>query len=155
MLRCSRLNIFTSNWTNNEVCDINEFFSMGRAGRKQLKEVTLNSRRFCVLSFWPAKKEVFALSLAKRLPQTKKKWMPSWRRPLQTTAPLLFLFFSFLLKKRDRRQKKLIKLCLPPRTTTTTSRWCCRWEAEEELSLIHIWRCRRSYACRSRWSPYH
>ena len=23
------------------------------------------------------------------------------------------------------------------------------------LSLIHIWRCRRSYACRSRWSPYH
>ena len=22
-------------------------------------------------------------------------------------------------------------------------------------SLIHIWRCRRSYACRSRWSPYH
>ena len=26
--------------------------------------------------------------------------------------------------------------------------WIC-------LSLIHIWRCRRSYACRSRWSPYH
>ena len=24
-----------------------------------------------------------------------------------------------------------------------------------KLSLIHIWRCRRSYACRSRWSPYH
>ena len=23
------------------------------------------------------------------------------------------------------------------------------------LSLIHIWRCRRSYAYRSRWSPYH
>ena len=23
------------------------------------------------------------------------------------------------------------------------------------LSLIHIWRCRRAYACRSRWSPYH
>ena len=23
------------------------------------------------------------------------------------------------------------------------------------LSLIHILRCRRSYACRSRWSPYH
>ena len=27
--------------------------------------------------------------------------------------------------------------------------------AENCLSLIHIWRCRRSYACRSRWSPYH
>ena len=25
----------------------------------------------------------------------------------------------------------------------------------QQLSLIHIWRCRRSYACRSRWSPYH
>ena len=23
------------------------------------------------------------------------------------------------------------------------------------LSIIHIRRCRRSYACRSRWSPYH
>ena len=23
------------------------------------------------------------------------------------------------------------------------------------LSLIHIWRCRRNSACRSRWSPYH
>ena len=27
--------------------------------------------------------------------------------------------------------------------------------AVSQLSLIHIWRCRRSYACRSRWSPYH
>ena len=26
---------------------------------------------------------------------------------------------------------------------------------KRNLSLIHIWRCRRSYACRSRWSPYH
>ena len=25
----------------------------------------------------------------------------------------------------------------------------------DTLSLIHIWRCRRSFACRSRWSPYH
>ena len=24
-----------------------------------------------------------------------------------------------------------------------------------ELSLIHIWRCRRITGCRSRWSPYH
>ena len=24
-----------------------------------------------------------------------------------------------------------------------------------QLSLIHIWRCRRAAACRSRWSPYH
>ena len=26
---------------------------------------------------------------------------------------------------------------------------------EQDLSLIHIWRCRRSTLCRSRWSPYH
>ena len=25
----------------------------------------------------------------------------------------------------------------------------------QTLSLIHIWRCRRSTLCRSRWSPYH
>ena len=25
----------------------------------------------------------------------------------------------------------------------------------QSLSLIHIWRCRRSTLCRSRWSPYH
>ena len=26
---------------------------------------------------------------------------------------------------------------------------------DPSLSLIHIWRCRRSTLCRSRWSPYH
>ena len=28
-------------------------------------------------------------------------------------------------------------------------------QGKERLSLIHIWRCRRSTLCRSRWSPYH
>ena len=28
-------------------------------------------------------------------------------------------------------------------------------EELQGLSLIHIWRCRRSTLCRSRWSPYH
>ena len=28
-------------------------------------------------------------------------------------------------------------------------------ERNNSLSLIHIWRCRRNSACRSRWSPYH
>ena len=28
-------------------------------------------------------------------------------------------------------------------------------ELDEDLSLIHIGRCRRSTLCRSRWSPYH
>ena len=29
------------------------------------------------------------------------------------------------------------------------------WSYYVILSLIHIWRCRRSTLCRSRWSPYH
>ena len=36
---------------------------------------------------------------------------------------------------------------------------CVAWynalPAHLPLSLIHIWRCRRSTLCRSRWSPYH
>ena len=28
-------------------------------------------------------------------------------------------------------------------------------DSVQSLSLIHIWRCRRNSACRSRWSPYH
>ena len=31
---------------------------------------------------------------------------------------------------------------------------CALWSVWR-LSLIHIWRCRRSTLCRSRWSPYH
>ena len=30
-----------------------------------------------------------------------------------------------------------------------------RLRQAQRLSLIHIWRCRRSTLCRSRWSPYH
>ena len=31
----------------------------------------------------------------------------------------------------------------------------CKAFTDLYLSLIHIWRCRRSTLCRSRWSPYH
>ena len=33
-------------------------------------------------------------------------------------------------------------------------KFCQNWSFHC-LSLIHIWRCRRSTLCRSRWSPYH
>ena len=33
--------------------------------------------------------------------------------------------------------------------------WMTVFLEEKKLSLIHIWRCRRSTLCRSRWSPYH
>ena len=35
------------------------------------------------------------------------------------------------------------------------TRPCSWWWTVMRLSLIHIWRCRRSTLCRSRWSPYH
>ena len=42
------------------------------------------------------------------------------------------------------------------------SQWVHAWpkitqleQPSQMLSLIHIWRCRRSTLCRSRWSPYH
>ena len=33
--------------------------------------------------------------------------------------------------------------------------WCGDKALGPDLSLIHIWRCRRIERCRSRWSPYH
>ena len=49
---------------------------------------------------------------------------------------------------------------LPPGAVTTTSAHTLKygdlgWNIIPALSLIHIWRCRRSTLCRSRWSPYH
>ena len=38
------------------------------------------------------------------------------------------------------------------RARATRSNW---QQPGLDLSLIHIWRCRRSTLCRSRWSPYH
>ena len=55
----------------------------------------------------------------------------------------------------------------PSATTVTTTLWVkknctklflqylCQTKLYFDLSLIHIWRCRRSTLCRSRWSPYH
>ena len=36
-----------------------------------------------------------------------------------------------------------------------TNTWASIDYSFYRLSLIHIWRCRRSTLCRSRWSPYH
>ena len=42
-----------------------------------------------------------------------------------------------------------------PRQTSTPNIKCVLVSPVGWLSLIHIWRCRRSTLCRSRWSPYH
>ena len=39
--------------------------------------------------------------------------------------------------------------------TSLTKMWSTKIIDLLLLSLIHIWRCRRSTLCRSRWSPYH
>ena len=46
---------------------------------------------------------------------------------------------------------------IPPMPTTDYSihPHACMYTRVWLLSLIHIWRCRRSTLCRSRWSPYH
>ena len=55
--------------------------------------------------------------------------------------------------------RSMARLFPAPQTPIHT--WQCKevatdmWDVLQRLSLIHIWRCRRSYACRSRWSPYH
>ena len=82
----------------------------------------------------------------------------------------------------SRRRLAPLAASLQPRSGDTTglSRWCIGspltkyqwtwsinslsssgqeeedyWNWSHELSLIHIWRCRRYSLCRSRWSPYH
>ena len=39
--------------------------------------------------------------------------------------------------------------------TVRLERSALGWGKVVQLSLIHIWRCRRIERCRSRWSPYH
>ena len=39
--------------------------------------------------------------------------------------------------------------------TVTDTSSSSQHHTSHTLSLIHIWRCRRSTLCRSRWSPYH
>ena len=61
--------------------------------------------------------------------------------PLEAEA--VFRLWSFWLQKRSKLEK------------FRTFHALILDQSVSQLSLIHIWRCRRSYACRSRWSPYH
>ena len=61
------------------------------------------------------------------------------------TTPMLYLMFFFqILSWFGNGSSEPISFGW--RTETGPGEW---------LSLIHIWRCRRSTLCRSRWSPYH
>ena len=66
---------------------------------------------------------------------TSDKW---WSHHLQRTElRILLTFFRFLAGN------------------SYTLRFFMNILEDYYLSLIHIWRCRRSTLCRSRWSPYH
>ena len=62
----------------------------------------------------------------------------TWKNTCCGFLGIPFFKFFFALFFGSRRARK----CGPILTIYT-------------LSLIHIWRCRRSTLCRSRWSPYH
>ena len=79
-------------------------------------------------------------------------------KPLQVQAEvepakLRYIFFRapsrhVLWQTRNNHKTQLEEECL-------ISKWKGRKVSVKNLSLIHIWRCRRAAKCRSRWSPYH
>ena len=56
-------------------------------------------------------------------------------------------------KSYDHTVIKILSARVPNTTILTLEKLF--QEQNQYLSLIHIWRCRRSTLCRSRWSPYH
>ena len=50
---------------------------------------------------------------------------------------------------------KIYRVCTPFQDPLTVKMSLDLLKGLWSLSLIHIWRCRRSTLCRSRWSPYH
>ena len=52
-------------------------------------------------------------------------------------------------------REKSCHVVLAKKPFVMTASVTIRNEGAFHLSLIHIWRCRRSTLCRSRWSPYH
>ena len=88
---------------------------------------------------------------------------------LQTTKPVLshahqnsqwtcYLCYAHVSCKYWVMQSICSRL-LPCRLARTVQNMCWGQSRTQQkflnLSLIHIWRCRRIERCRSRWSPYH
>ena len=74
-----------------------------------------------------------------------------------------FSFISFFFSHFFRKRYGAL---IEKKNHVNYSNWCAFWYFYlrfinishfffTPLSLIHIWRCRRSTLCRSRWSPYH
>ena len=82
-------------------------------------------------------------------PSHVKFKIETFSRPWETCLRKNWIVGIFCSK--NQKSKKEIDMDRLP--TTYTSR--VNWWTLTRLSLIHIWRCRRSTLCRSRWSPYH
>ena len=68
--------------------------------------------------------------------------------------PPLLLFCWTLTSSKDEKKSQKFKIGLP-RYFHSLYISFLNCALCFQLSLIHIWRCRRSTLCRSRWSPYH
>ena len=160
-----------------EISHPNEFF-VGSSSTKKMSHV-LSSSSF---SRWRSKlwKSSFSASNVHIIVIIFCKFQTWSFIPRSAYTFSLHLFFLFTLphfsntgatsRPRSTSTSGLTDLMMNPAkfwSQTDTPRWTsCSWTltilssswtpaGEEDLSLIHIWRCRRSTLCRSRWSPYH
>ena len=62
---------------------------------------------------------------------------------------------SHMSSKKLFNMEKNFNACKLPATYCSSNQLKHVCPPAQNLSLIHIWRCRRSTLCRSRWSPYH
>ena len=91
-------------------------------------------------------------------PSKSHLWIPNPENKNQNKTKYLtvkistaqFLYFNFFPMHRTLwDDRKFFPSChISHWWTTSTASFV-------DLSLIHIWRCRRDVLCRSRWSPYH
>ena len=120
----------------------------------------LNSLNFMIGDIWKVYCAKIIAQIKKKLKEYLMIWIKMWRivvcsvieshipptigqnlwSSYRTSLQLLFCFHFMLLHNPQ---------------DLNLEEWAVEPHSIHCLSLIHIWRCRRSYACRSRWSPYH
>ena len=82
-------------------------------------------------------------------------WLP-WQRPLRYWKiwyrSIIYTYIAFIWWKDCKNRSSISGDIRPNTPNHVNTQHNFHLLA---LSLIHIWRCRRSTLCRSRWSPYH
>ena len=83
-------------------------------------------------------------------------WLQQWTNHLSTLSYLVTRITSTQCREQAPGQSSLVSQ--EDQNLQTSINFQSKREKEmilPNLSLIHIWRCRRIERCRSRWSPYH